>query len=157
MKYLTPRKAKSFKSKKMIISMLEEGTMNTEPKKQRLLFLDNIKLLFAILVIFTHVRVTYGGEGWWYYISTLNESNPTDIFTLIFFYMTAGFADIFQASLMGLFFLMGGYFTPGSYDQKGVSAFWKERFLRLGIPVLLYVVLINPIIFYLLSAGGIQP
>ncbi len=137
--------------------MLEEGTTNSELKKQRLIFLDNLKLLFAILVIFTHVRVTYGGEGWWYYISTLNESNPTDTFTLIFFYMTAGFAGIFQASLMGLFFLMGGYFTPKSYDRKGVSAFWKERFLRLGIPVLLYVVLINPIIFYLLSAGGIQP
>ena len=131
--------------------------MNTESIKPRLLFLDNIKVLFAILVIFTHVRVTYGGEGWWYYISTINESNPTDTFTLIFFYMTAGFAGIFQASLLGLFFLMGGYFTPKSYDRKGVSAFWKERLFRLGIPVLLYILLINPIIFYLLAAGGIQP
>ena len=131
--------------------------MDTESKKPRLIFLDNIKLLFALLVIFTHVRVTYGGEGWWYYIATLNESNPVDTFTLIFFYMTAGFAGIFQASLMGLFFLMGSYFTPKSYDRKGVSAFWKERLIRLGIPLLLYILLINPIIFYLLAAGGIQP
>ncbi len=131
--------------------------MNTESKRPRFLFLDNIKILFAILVIFTHVRVTYGGEGWWYYITEGNESNPVDIGTDIFFYMTAGFAGIFQASLLGLFFLMGSYFTPRSYDRKGVSAFWKERLIRLGIPVLLYIVLINPIIFYLLSAGGIQP
>ena len=131
--------------------------MNSESKKPRLLFLDNIKILFAFLVIFTHVRVTYGGEGWWYYISTLNESNPVDIGTTIFFYMTAGFAGIFQASLLGLFFLMGAYFTPKSYDRKGVSAFWKERLIRLGIPVLLYTLLINPIIFYLLRAGGFQP
>ena len=127
--------------------------MNTESKKPRLLFLNNIKVLFAILVIFTHVRVTYGGEGWWYYI----ESNPVDTSTLIFFYMTAGFAGIFQASLLGLFFLMGAYFTPKSYDRKGVSGFWKERLIRLGIPVLLYTLLINPIIFYLLRAGGFQP
>ncbi len=131
--------------------------MNTESKRPRFLFLDNIKILFAILVIFTHVRVTYGGEGWWYYITEGNESNPVDIGTDIFFYMTAGFAGIFQASLLGLFFLMGSYFTPRSYDRKGVSAFWKERLIRLDIPVLLYIVLINPIIFYLLSAGGIQP
>ncbi len=131
--------------------------MNTESKRPRFLFLDNIKVLFAILVIFTHVRVTYGGEGWWYYISELNESNPVDIGTTIFFYMTAGLAGIFQASLLGLFFLMGSFFTPRSYDRKEVSAFWKERLIRLGIPVLLYIVLINPIIFYLLGAGGIQP
>ncbi|MGB5909792.1 MAG: acyltransferase family protein [Promethearchaeia archaeon] len=131
--------------------------MNTESNSPRLLYLDNIKFLFALLVIFTHVRVSYGGEGWWYYIATLNESNPVDTFTLIFFYMTAGFAGIFQASLMGLFFLMGSYFTPKSYDRKGVSAFWKERLIRLGIPLLLYILLFNPIIFYLLAAGGIQP
>jgi len=131
--------------------------MNTESKRPRLFFLDNIKVLFTILVIFTHVRVAYGGEGSWYYISALNESNPTDIFTTIFFYMTAAFGGIFQASLMGLFFLMGAYFTPRSYDRKGVSSFWKERFIRLGIPLLLYILLFNPVISYLLAAGGIQP
>jgi len=69
--------------------------------------------------------------------------------------MTAGFAGIFQASLLGLFFLMGAYFTPKSYDQKGIAAFWKERLIRLGIPVLLYTLVINPITFYLLR--GFQP
>ena len=131
--------------------------MHAESNKPRLIFLDNIKVLFAILVIFTHVRVTYGGEGWWYYISTFNESNPTDTFTIIFFYMIAGIGGIFQASLLGLFFLMGSYFTPKSYDRKGVLVFWKERIIRLGIPILLYVLLINPIMFYLLSTGGIEP
>ncbi|MHA2038508.1 MAG: acyltransferase family protein [Promethearchaeota archaeon] len=131
--------------------------MNTESKKPRLIFLDNLKIFFAFLVILTHVRVTYGGEGWWYYISSGNEANPIDMFTTIIFYMTAGFAGIFQASLMGLFFLMGSYFTPKSYDRKGISAFWKERLIRLGIPVLLYVLIINPVIFYLLAAAGIQP
>ena len=125
--------------------------MDTESKRPRLIFLDNIKVFFVFLVIFTHVRVTYGGEGWWYYI----ESNPVDTFTLIFFYMTAGFAGIFQASLLGLFFLMAAYFTPNSYDRKGVAAFWKERLIRLGIPVLLYTLLINPTIFYLIPRNNI--
>jgi hypothetical protein len=42
--------------------------MNTDSKRPRLLFLDNIKVLFAILVIFQHARVTCEGAGWWYYI-----------------------------------------------------------------------------------------
>ena len=109
--------------------------MERESKKPRLIFLDNLKVLFAILVVFTHVRVAYGGEGWWYYISSLNESNPMDDFTLIVFYMTAGIGGIFQPALMGLFFLMGSYFTPKSYDRKGFSKFWEERLLvgRMGI------------------------
>jgi len=52
---------------------------------------------------------------------------------------------------------MGGYFTPKSYDRKGFASFWKERLRRLGIPLLLYVLLINPIMFYGLAAIGIEP
>jgi len=127
--------------------------MNTESKRLRLLFLDNIKVLFSILVIFQHARVTYGGTGWWYYI----ESLPVDTFSIIFFTILSSIGGLFQASLMGLFFLLGGYFTPKSYDRKGVRSFWKERLLRLGIPILLYVLVINPIMVYSLSALGLYP
>ncbi|MFX0040481.1 MAG: acyltransferase family protein [Promethearchaeota archaeon] len=127
--------------------------MNSDSKKQRLLFLDNIKVLFSILVIFQHARVTYGGTGWWYYI----ESSPIDLFSIVFFILLSSIGGFFQASLMGLFFLMGGYFTPKSYDRKGVGAFWKERILRLGIPVVLYVAIINPVMIYSLNALGLYP
>ncbi|MHA2173638.1 MAG: acyltransferase family protein [Candidatus Hodarchaeales archaeon] len=130
--------------------------MNTEykeSKKPRLLFLDNIKILFAILVIFNHVRVTYEGSGWWYYI----EENTLDLFSYIFFQTLASLGGLFQAALLGLFFLLAGFLTPKSYDRKGVTSFWKERLTRLGIPILLYVLLINPFIFYILAMLGIQP
>jgi len=104
-------------------------------------------------VIFQHARVTYGGTGWWYYI----ESPPVDTFSIIFFILLSSIGGFFQASLMGLFFLMGGYFTPKSYDRKGVRAFWKERLLRLGIPILLYILVINPIMIYSLAAVGLYP
>jgi len=127
--------------------------MTTESKRPRLLFLDNIKVLFSILVIFQHARVTYEGSGWWYYV----ESNPLDTFSTIFFMTLVGVGGLFQTSLMGLFFLMGGYFTPRSYDRKGGPAFWKERLLRLGVPLFLYVLLINPTMYYGLSSLGIEP
>ena len=122
--------------------------MNTEykeSKKPRFLFLDNIKILFAILVIFNHVRVTYEGSGWWYYI----EENTLDLFSYIFFQTLASLGGLFQAALLGLFFLLAGFLTPKSYDRKEVTSFWKERLTRLGIPILLYVLLINPFIFYI--------
>ncbi|MHA2213483.1 MAG: acyltransferase family protein, partial [Candidatus Thorarchaeota archaeon] len=130
--------------------------MTGEPEQIRLIFLDNLKTFFVVLVIFTHVMVTYGGRGSWYYYATLNETYPADIFTIISLYMIAGIAAILLPSIMGLFFLMGGYFTPRSLERKGVSSFWKERLIRLGIPVLLYVLLINPIIYYILAVSGIE-
>jgi hypothetical protein len=101
--------------------------------------------------------VTYGGRGSWYYYATLNETFPVDIVATITLYMIAGIAAIFLPSIMGLFFLMGGYFTPRSLERKGASSFWKERLLRLGLPVAMYVLLINPVFYYLLAESGIQP
>ena len=127
--------------------------MNTVAKRPRFLFLDNMKVLFVFLVIFQHARVTYGGLGWWYYI----ESSPVDPFSSILLLLLTSIGGLFQSSLMGLFFLMGGFFTPRSYDRKGVSSFWKERLFRLGIPLFQYVVLMNPIMCLMLSALGIEP
>ena len=116
--------------------------INAETKKIRYLFLDNIKVLFTVLVIFWHVLVTYMEPGWWYY----KEINPIDPISYIIFLLFTSLGGVFQASLLGLFFLLGGYFTPKSYDRKGIWSFWKERLIRLGIPLFLYVVLLNPII-----------
>ncbi|MHA2426157.1 MAG: acyltransferase family protein [Candidatus Thorarchaeota archaeon] len=131
--------------------------MTVKSERTRLIFLDNLKIFFVILVIFTHVMVTYGGRGSWYYYATLNEAFPVDAITTIALYMIAGIAAILLPSIMGLFFLMGGFFSPRSLERKGVSSFWSERLLRLGIPVLLYVLLINPIFYYLLAVQGILP
>ena len=127
--------------------------MDTEPKRIRYLFLDNIKLLFTIIVIFWHTMVTYFEVGWWYY----KESNPVDPYSEIFFLLVTSIGGVFQTSLLGLFFLLGGYFTPKSYDRKGVISFWKDRLIRLGIPLFLYIAVINPIMIYLLSKLGIPP
>lgn len=131
--------------------------MEVESKKQRLLFLDNIKLLFAILVIFQHTRVTYQGMGWWYYIEPDQSLVVLDLLSEIVFQTLASIGGLLQASLMGLFFLMGGFLTPKSYDRKGALLFWKERLLRLGIPLLLYILIINPLMYYILAVLDIHP
>jgi len=49
---------------------------------------------------------------------------------------------------MSLFFLVSAFFTPPSYDRKGPNQFLKDRFIRLGIPLLVYFFLLNPSLVY---------
>jgi glucan biosynthesis protein C len=130
-----------------------EYTETAVIKSPRYLFLDNIKVLFTILVIYWHVMVTYVETGWWYY----KESNPADPISYVFLLLMVSIGGIFQSSLLGLFFLLGGYFTPNSYDRKGGYNFWKERLIRLGIPLVFYVIFINPLMIYTLAKLGIPP
>ena len=53
---------------------------------------------------------------------------------------------------MGLLFLIAGYFVPESYDRKGPARFLRDRAVRLGIPTLIYMLIINPAIEYCLLA-----
>ncbi len=54
--------------------------------------------------------------------------------------------------------MIAGYFVPGSYDRKGFSRFVRERFTRLVILSLIYMVVITPFIMYVeLGVNRIQP
>lgn len=116
------------------------------PGKARVFFVDNIRVALTILVIIHHLAITYGAIGAWYY-----QDPNRDVFThIILSILTA----IDQAFFMGFFFLLSGYFTPGSYDRKGGRTFLWERFLRLGIPLLVYDLVLDPLV--LSMAGGFR-
>jgi glucan biosynthesis protein C len=46
--------------------------------------------------------------------------------------------------------MISGYFTPISYDRKGYTTFLKERFLRLGIPLVVFSLVVIPFFWYIL-------
>ncbi len=112
----------------------------------RLAFIDNIRVLLTILVVAHHAGQPYGPTGGDWPIV-----NPERTRVLgPFFAVNAAF-------FMGLFFLISGYFLPGAYDRKGTAAFLKERFLRLGLPLVLFgLVFFGPITYleYRDSAEG---
>lgn len=112
--------------------------------KDRLLFIDNLRILLTILVILVHLAITYGAPvGSWYY----HEGQPGMIESVFFVFFLA----VSQSFFMGFFFLISGYFTTGSYDRKGAWHFFKDRLLRLGIPLLFYIIFIDPLIGYALA------
>jgi peptidoglycan/LPS O-acetylase OafA/YrhL len=108
-------------------------------EKKRLYFLDNLKIFLTILVIVHHVGQAYGPTGgFWEYKSSLHENiNALGYF----FAVNAGF-------FMGLFFMISGYFVPGSYDNKGRKWFVKDKLIRLGIPALFVFFTIQPVEMY---------
>ncbi|MHA1256953.1 MAG: acyltransferase family protein [Promethearchaeota archaeon] len=116
--------------------------MTEEKKPTRLFFLDNLKILLTILVVMHHTMITYGAAGWWYFRDPNNDMLSATILSIL--------AGINQAFFMGLFFFISTYFVPGSYNRKGPKKFLKERFIRLGIPYLIYIATVSPIMIYLL-------
>ena len=55
------------------------------------------------------------------------------------------FTGFNQAFFMGLFFLLADYFTPGAVERHRAAAFMRERALRLGLPLIVYFLLISPV------------
>ena len=116
--------------------------MNEVEKPKRLYFVDNLRILLTILVIMHHTMITYGASGSWYF-----RDPNTDELTIILLTIFTAFN---QGFFMALFFFISAFFVPGSYDRKGARKFLKDRFIRLGIPLILYIVFVDPIIVYLL-------
>ncbi|GCE31626.1 hypothetical protein KDA_71100 [Dictyobacter alpinus] len=104
----------------------------------RLFFVDHVRVTLTILVILHHLAITYGALGPWYYQEPTKDPLSAGILTF--------FMLINQSFFMGLFFLISAYFTPGSYARKGPRTFLKDRLLRLGIPLLVFSLLINPLL-----------
>lgn len=113
------------------------------PKGARLLFVDNLRILLISMVVIQHLSVTYGATGSWYY-----RDPATDPFTTTFLTYWNGPG---QAAGMSFFFIIAGYFSVASYDRKGAAPFVRDRLLRLGIPLLLYDLLLDPLVVYLAS------
>ncbi len=118
------------------------GTTAVPPQGKRLLYLDNLRILLICGVLVDHLAVTYGSIGSWMY----RDPAGPDLFTGIFLTTLNG---ILMASGMGLFFLLAGYFTPVSYDRKGGVSFVRDRIIRLGIPWLVYALLIQPLVVFI--------
>jgi glucans biosynthesis protein C len=118
------------------------GQAAAAPQGKRQLFIDNLRILLICGVLVDHLGITYGSLGSWMY----RDPKAPDMFTGAFLTTLNG---ILMACGMGLFFLIAGYFTPGSYDRKGGAFFVRDRLIRLGIPWLVYALLIQPLVYYI--------
>ena len=120
----------------MAATLVHDETAST---KERLLYIDNLRLLVIVLVVSIHLAVTVSNFGSWYYV----YNTHLDTLSTIWF---AFYQSFTQGYFLGLLFLISGYFVAGSYDRKGFGGFTGDRFKRLVIPTLIFMIAITPFI-----------
>ena len=107
--------------------------------KRRVLFFDQIKALMIALVIVQHVLLAILVPGVWFGVHIPIDGSTHPVFTG----MSSWLLYFFNAFFMYMLFLISGYFVPRSVHKKGVSRYLKDRLLRIGIPFLFGLLLIN--------------
>lgn len=104
----------------------------------RLFFIDHLRAALVVLVVLHHLALVYSGIPPFYYFEPPYNDPLAGLAGLVFVLFN-------QAWFMGAFFLLAGYFTPGSFDRKGPGRFLRGRLVRLGIPLLLFYFILSPI------------
>jgi fucose 4-O-acetylase-like acetyltransferase len=112
--------------------------------------LDALRAAMTLLVVFHHAALTYGAIGGWYYREVPTDGRIATKLLILF-------CTVNQAWFMGLFFLIAGYLTPGAAQRHGGFGYLRERLRRLGIPLLIYIVLIGPMTIALARTARGQP
>jgi glucan biosynthesis protein C len=111
--------------------------------RSRLLHIDNLRIALTALVVVHHAAVTYSHIPLWYYTEQAADPSATLLDILLV---------LDQSFFMGAFFLIAGLFVPGSYERKGGGRFLRDRVVRLGVPLLLFAVVLRPLVSF-----GIYP
>ena len=105
--------------------------------KKRILFIDQIKAIMIALVIAIHVPFAFGDGGW--IGARVLVDGPVPVFR----FSIGLFGYLCQSTFMYMLFLLSGYFVPRSVHKKGIRSYLKSRALRLGLPFLAGLLLIN--------------
>jgi peptidoglycan/LPS O-acetylase OafA/YrhL len=105
----------------------------------RLPWVDHLRTFVIVLVVNMHACITYSHVGGWYYVS---DHEPSPIAKILFSLWEA----LEQSFFMGLLFFLAGYFAHRSLARRGPGSFVRERLFRLGLPTLLFMLVIHPFV-----------
>lgn len=100
-------------------------------QKNRIVYVDVIKVFLTCLVVAHHAGQAYGPTGGVWVVSDNSSTNWLGKF----FFINASY-------MMGLYFFISGYFMVFSLNRKSTSQFIKDRLTRLGIPLLVFTFLV---------------
>lgn len=105
--------------------------------RSRAAWADNLKVVLVAGVVVAHVTIAWTGIGNWVFTEGAVRE---PLFSLLV--LATG------ASLFGLavFFMIAGMFTPRSLERKGLRRFLADRTLRLGVPMLFFVIVLAPFV-----------
>jgi len=112
---------------------------------KRLPYLDVIKVVMAVAVVFAHCSQAAGTIGFPFWAPNIaNYSNWLQ-------YIAMPIAALGYCTLMNLFFFISGVFTPRSFKHKSTEEFIFDKLKRLMLPVLIVFTLMGPLTEYITS------
>jgi glucan biosynthesis protein C len=121
--------------------MMERAAHDEAAGRGRLAYLDNLKVLLVVGVIAVHAAIIYGVDGS-FYLEDYDSMADLSIGVLT---VSVGVGFLFG---LGAFYLIAGRLSGPSLDRKGPGRFVRDRLVRLGIPVVFYVLAIAPVMEY---------
>jgi len=114
-------------------------TGTTVARGAREAWVDNLRVAAIAGVIVVHASTAYVADfADWYYD---DELDATDVGSLAFA-LPALLGGIFG---LGPLFLVAGWFAVRSLSRRGPGAFARNRLVRLGLPLVAFVLVVNPL------------
>jgi surface polysaccharide O-acyltransferase-like enzyme len=114
-----------------------------DQRTRRLVPIDNLKAVLVAWVIAGHAFLGYAAMGGWPYDEVAETTLPRTL--ELFLEMVIGPTALF---VIGTFFFLSGLLAPHSLAQHGPGGFVRQRLLRLGLPWLLFTLLIWPLVMW---------
>ena len=111
---------------------------------QRQHWADNLRVLVIAVVVVFHTATAYlSGSAWYYMDRTTSKAWTTAFFP----------AYAISVYALGPLFLVAGFFSARSLAYKDAGAFARSRLFRLGVPLLVFVFVIDRLAAYLGDLG----
>ncbi len=115
-------------------------SVQTQPREE---WVDNLRVLVIALVIIVHTATGYVTDiAGWYYDDELTTS---DLWNSV----VGAFAGLGAFFALGPLFVLAGWFSVRSVARRGPAGFARSRLIRLGVPLVLFVVIIQPLTDYI--------
>jgi hypothetical protein len=105
--------------------------------------LDNLKVVLIAAIIAIHGVLGYTDTGWWSY-GDAREVTLSPVSTGVLMAVVGPVSLL----LIPLLFLVAGLLTAPAVERKGPGRFARDRLLRLGVPFVVYVAVIQPPVVY---------
>lgn len=117
----------------------------TQWASSRHTYVDNLKVILIALVIVGHAILGYTEFDSWSY-ADVREVTLAPVTTIVLLVLAAPFGLL----VIPLLFLIAGLLTPPSAERKGTGRFVRDRLLRLGVPFIVFALLVWPLLEYAL-------
>lgn len=116
----------------------QPSTAVSLPETRRLYFIDNLRVFIIMCVLSHHAGNPYASNGFWYY-----QNDPSQISSTV-----AQCIMLNPSFTMAILLIFSGYLVPPSFDRRPFWIYVREKFIRLGIPLVIGGMIMLPALQY---------